>query len=377
MNRCLPPQDEKAGARAGRIQRDFWRNRRVFVTGHTGFKGSWLCLTLARWGAEVTGFALPPPTTPSLFALAQVEREIHSIVADLRDAEAINRAMREARSEIVLHLAAQPLVRASYADPLGTYATNVMGLAHLLEAARHCSHLSALVVVTSDKCYENREWLWGYREEEALGGHDPYSNSKACAELLVAAWRRSFFSDGQLAVATARAGNVIGGGDWARDRLVPDLLEALAAKRPLLLRHPEAVRPWQHVLDPLHGYLLLAERLHTEGAAFAEAWNFGPAEEGARPVCWLVETLARHWPAHGEIWMPDPTPSLHEAGMLKLDAAKARARLAWQPRWPLPTALEKTAQWYRDWQAGMDMRARTLAQIEDFFAREAASEDAA
>jgi CDP-glucose 4,6-dehydratase len=345
----------------------FWQGRRVLVTGHTGFKGSWLSLMLIGLGARLTGFALPPPTTPSLFALARIDQEMHSIIADLRDADAIDRALRECAPEIVLHLAAQPLVRASYADPVATYATNVMGLVHLLEAVRRSAQVRAVVVVTSDKCYENREWLWSYREDEPLGGHDPYSSSKACAELITAAWRRSFLADGRVAIATARAGNVIGGGDWAPDRLLPDLLAVIPAGRPVTLRHPEAVRPWQHVLDPLHGYLLLAEKLCAEeGLSFAEAWNFGPAQEDAKPVRWLAETLAQYWPerAPARPWRQDAAPHPHEAGILKLDAAKARVRLGWQPRWPLATALEKTAQWHRDWQAGAKARDLCMAQIQ-------------
>jgi CDP-glucose 4,6-dehydratase len=346
----------------------FWPGRRVLVTGHTGFKGSWLSLWLACLGARVSGFALPPPTNPSLFELARVGDGMRSILADLRDAEAVLEALRETRPEIIFHLAAQPLVRQSYADPVETYATNVMGQVHLLEAVRQIGNVRAIVIVTSDKCYENREWLWGYREDEALGGHDPYSSSKACAEIAAAAWRRSFFhADHAPALATARAGNVIGGGDWAKDRLLPDLLAALAAGCPVTLRHPDAVRPWQHVLEPLRGYLLLAEKLCLEGAAFAEAWNFGPTEEDARPVRWLAEELAGYWPRGAyPAWVPDAAPHPHEARALKLDAAKARARLDWQPRWNLATALAKTAEWHKAYRAREEMRAVTLAQIAAF-----------
>ncbi|MDR2365879.1 MAG: CDP-glucose 4,6-dehydratase [Zoogloeaceae bacterium] len=344
----------------------FWQDRRVFITGHTGFKGSWLSLMLSRLGAKITGFALPPPTTPALFDLARAGQDMHSIIADLRDADAIDRAVREARPEIILHLAAQPLVRQSYDDPEETYAVNVMGLVNLLEAARRSDSTRAIVVITSDKCYENREWPWGYRENEALGGHDPYSSSKACAEIVAAAWRSSFFApEARTHVATARAGNVIGGGDWGKDRLIPDILNAIATRQPPRLRNPEAVRPWQHVLEPLSGYLLLAEKLYAEGAAWAEAWNFGPADADAQSVRQLVETLAQHWP-DAFPWEPETAAQPHEAGALRLDSSKARARLGWRPRWNLRAALARVAHWHQAWQAGEDMRAVTLAQIAAF-----------
>ncbi|MDR3159929.1 MAG: CDP-glucose 4,6-dehydratase [Zoogloeaceae bacterium] len=344
---------------------DFWRGKRVLLTGHTGFKGGWLALMLERLGAKVTGFALPPPTQPSLFELAQVGQGLRSVIADLRDAGAILSALREAKPEIVFHLAAQPLVRQSYADPAETYATNVMGLVHLFEAARQCDSLRAMLNVTSDKCYENREWLWSYRENEPLGGHDPYSSSKACAELVTTAYRNAFFRAQNLRVATARAGNVIGGGDWGKDRLIPDILRAIVAGTPLRLRNPRAVRPWQHVLEPLSGYLLLAEKLYAEGEDYASAWNFGPAAEDARPVEWLVERLARDWQGRF-VWEADPRAHPHEARALRLDAAKARLQLGWRPRWRLETALTRVVDWQQAWLAGQDMRAFTLAQIAAF-----------
>lgn len=345
----------------------FWQGKRVFLTGHTGFKGGWLSLWLQNLGAEVTGYALNPPTNPSLFAVAQVGVEMRSIIADIRDLPALRCAMDKAQPEIVFHLAAQPLVWESYRQPVETYATNVMGTAHLLEAVRQVGGIRSVVIITSDKCYENREQPWGYREDEAMGGYDPYSSSKGCAELVTAAWRRSFFNPDDyekhgVAVASARAGNVIGGGDWAADRLIPDLIRALQAGEPMRIRQPTAIRPWQHVLEPLRGYLLLAERLWTEGPAYAEGWNFGPDEADARSVRWLAEHLAVAW-GTGATWCSDAQPHPHEAHYLRLDCAKAHQRLGWQPRWNLARALAETVTWYRAEQAVVDMRATTLAQI--------------
>lgn len=343
------------------------------MTGHTGFKGGWLSLWLQQMGAEVTGFSLPAPTDPSLFATAQVAQGMRSVLGDVRDAEAVRRALLAARPEIVLHLAAQPLVRHSYAAPVETYGTNVMGLVHLLEAVRASGGVRAVVVVTSDKCYENREWHWGYRENEALGGHDPYSNSKGCAEMVSAAYRSSFFppqrhAEHGVALATARAGNVIGGGDWAADRLVPDMLRAIALGQPVQVRNPDAVRPWQHVLEPLRGYLVLAEKLHRKGAAYGEAWNFGPRDEDAKPVSWIVRRLAECW-GDGAAWTLADRPQSaepHEARHLKLDCSKAHAGLGWTPRWQLGQALEKIVEWHQACIRGKDMRLRTLAQIAEY-----------
>ena len=352
------------------MNRAFWHGRRVLVTGHTGFKGGWLALWLQGSGAKVSGFALPQPTNPSLFEVARVAEGMDSRFANLRDAQQVLAAVRAADPEIVFHLAAQPLVRQSYADPVETYATNVMGTVHLLEAVRGLSGVRAVVIVTSDKCYENREWVWGYRENEPMGGFDPYSSSKACVELVTAAYRNSFFpvarhAEHGVAIATARAGNVIGGGDWAADRLVPDCLRAVEAGTPVRLRSPDAVRPWQHVLDPLAGYLALAERLHVEGPAFAEAWNFGPADDDARPVRWVVEQLVSGW-GGGASWDFDPAPQPHEANYLKLDCSKTRSRLGWHPRWPLSGALEKTCAWHKAFSIGANMREFTLAQIREY-----------
>lgn len=347
---------------------EFWRGRRVFITGHTGFKGSWLSLWLQRLGSDLTGYALSPPTNPSLFEVAQVGRNMRSIIGDIRDADALTRAMREARPDIVIHMAAQPLVRYSYHAPVETYATNVMGTVHLLEAVRQTNSVRVVVNVTSDKCYENKEWLWGYRESEPLGGHDPYSNSKACAELVTAAYRNSFFNaDGgrAVAVASGRAGNVIGGGDWAQDRLIPDMFRAIEAGQPVNIRSPHAIRPWQHVLEPLGGYLMLAERLCQDGAGYAESWNFGPADSDARPVQWIVERLTGLW-GDGATWQLDQQPQPHEAHYLKLDCSKANARLGWHPRWQISDALDRIVEWHKALREGSDMKAFTLRQITQY-----------
>lgn len=348
----------------------FWRDKRVFLTGHTGFKGSWLSLWLQQLGAQVTGYALAPPTRPSLFELAEVARGMQSLIADVRDYDSLVTALREARPDIVIHMAAQPLVRYSYAHPVETYAINVMGTVHLLEAVRNTPGIKAVVNVTTDKCYENREWAWGYRENEPLGGYDPYSNSKGCAELVSASYRSSFFNPADyarhgVALATARAGNVIGGGDWAQDRLIPDILTAFEQGQPADIRNPNAIRPWQHVLEPLRGYLTLAERLYNDGPAFAEAWNFGPNDDDVKPVGWIVETLAAQW-GQGARWQVDTGNHPHEATYLKLDISKARQRLHWQPALRLENALEYIVEWSKQRQSGVDMRAFTLHQIQQY-----------
>lgn len=344
--------------------------RPVFLTGHTGFKGSWLSLFLARLGAHVTGYALPPATTPSLFELAHVANSLTSNhLADIRDLTRLKQAMQDAKPEIVFHLAAQALVRPSYENPVETWSTNVMGTVNLLEAVRFCPSVKAVVVITTDKCYENREWLWGYRETDALGGNDPYSASKAGAELVVHSYRSSFFSsDSAPLIASARAGNVIGGGDWSQDRLIPDSARAMQAARPLIIRNPHATRPWQHVLESLHGYLRLGARLLAGDKRCATAFNFGPDALDNLPVSALLSRLQEHWP--GLNWQQDPaSTSAKEAHLLYLDSAKARFELNWQPKWPLALALEKTAEWYR--MAGdqpHQARALTDQQLEQFCA---------
>jgi CDP-glucose 4,6-dehydratase len=344
------------------IRPDFWRGKRVLLTGHTGFKGSWLSLWLQSLGAQVQGFALRPPTTPDLFGIARVADGMASRIGDVRDLESVRRVFADAQPEIVIHMAAQPLVRFSYDDPVATYATNVMGTVHVLEAARSCGTVRAMVNVTTDKCYENREWAWGYREDEPMGGRDPYSNSKGCSELVTAAYRQSFLAGTGIALASARAGNVIGGGDWARDRLVPDTLKAFERGEHVSIRNPEAIRPWQHVLEPLSGYLTLAERLWDDGQAFAEGWNFGPRDDDALPVRWIVNHLARLWGPEAGLSI-DSQPHVHEAHYLKLDISKARHRLGWTPRWSLATALEHIVTWHQAWLADQDMQDRCMQQI--------------
>ena len=337
----------------------FWHGRRVLVTGHTGFKGAWLTLWLSSLGAEVTGLSAGVPTDPSLYALAGVHDDVRTVEADVRDSEAVSRAVAEARPDVVLHLAAQPFVRRSYDEPAETWATNVDGTINVLDAVRRAD-VPVTVVITSDKCYDNREQRRPFVESDPMGGHDPYSSSKGAAELAVDAWRRSY----GIRVATGRAGNVIGGGDWGEDRLIPDIMRAASAGSPIAIRRPDAIRPWQHVLEPLSGYLMLAERLWGDGD-FAEGWNFGPDPTDARPVSHVVERITALWP--GELaWDIDPGPHPHEAGFLALDSTKAREELAWAPRWDLDTALERIVEWHVGHRDGADLRALTLAQIERY-----------
>ncbi len=353
------------------MTRDFWRGKRVFVTGHTGFKGSWLSLWLQQLGAKVTGYALSPPTSMNLFEQASVEQGMSSVIGDVRDAAALLRALEHSQAEIVFHLAAQPLVRESYSDPVYTYSTNVMGTVNLLEAVRHSQSVKAIVNVTTDKCYENKEWVWGYRENEPLGGHDPYSSSKACSEIVTSSYRRSFFADRATAgrsinVASARAGNVIGGGDWSKDRLIPDALAAFALNKPVEIRFPNAIRPWQHVLEPLSGYLMLAEALYSDnGDQFAQAWNFGPLDEDAQSVQWIVENMVKIWAGQAR-WTKSSSPQPHEANYLKLDISKATQLLRWKPRMHLLQALEMTIAWSKASMLGKDSKALCLSQIQHF-----------
>ena len=353
-----------------------WQGKRVFLTGHTGFKGGWLALWLTKLGAQVRGYALDPYTTPNLLNTAAIPSVIEDLRGDIRDAARLDRAIQDFSPEVVFHLAAQPLVRLSYADPIGTFETNVIGTARVLDAVRRTPSVRAVVSVTTDKCYENKEWIWPYRETDALGGYDPYSSSKACAELVSAAFRTSYFHPSQLgqagghttAIATARAGNVIGGGDWSLDRLIPDLIAGFTRGESVRIRRPDAVRPWQHVLEPLHGYILLAEHLLTpssHAAKYATAYNFGPTEDDAQPVRWIVEKMTQFW-GDGASWQLDPDPGVHEAGYLKLDASRARADLGWRPRLRLETALQWLVEWYRAAERQEDMHAFTLRQIADY-----------
>ncbi len=335
------------------------------MTGHTGFKGGWLCLWLQSKGARLRGIALEPPTKPSLFEVARVAEGMEHRITDVRDFLAVKAQIDEFQPEIVFHMAAQPLVRRSYIEPIETYVTNVMGTVHVLEAARHCCSVKAIVNVTTDKCYENLEWEWGYREVDPMGGHDPYSSSKACAELVSSAYRKSLLQQAGIAIATARAGNVIGGGDWALDRLVPDILRALEKRESVLIRNPNAIRPWQHVLEPLSGYMRLAESLYMRGQLDAEAWNFGPRDEGSRPVQWIVEYLCDHW-GGASSWTLQPGDHPHEASFLKLDVSKAQQRLRWVPRWSLEVALKHIAEWHQLWIKGQDMRNVCLDQINQY-----------
>lgn len=346
-----------------KVSAAFWKGKKVFVTGHTGFKGSWLSLWLQQMGAKVKGFALEPPTNPALFTEARVSEEMESELGDIRDLQSITTSLRAFNPDVLIHMAAQPLVRLSYREPVETYNTNVMGTVHVLEAARQCPNLKAIVNVTTDKCYENREWVWGYREYEPMGGYDPYSNSKGCSELVTAAYRDSFFrSDDTPALASARAGNVIGGGDWAKDRLIPDILRAFQNKQPVVIRNPLATRPWQHVLEPISGYLVLAEQLYNTGAPYAEGWNFGPHDEDVRPVEWILNHMVERW-GQDASWRLDNNPQPHEAQLLKLDISKANAFLKWEPRWSLSQTLDTIVDWHQDWLCGSNARELTLNQI--------------
>ena len=344
---------------------NFWRDRSVFVTGHTGFKGGWISLWLSKLGAKVHGYSLIPPTAPNFFSETQLGNRMQSsTIADIRDLTKLTTALQTAKPSIVIHMAAQPLVRESYVRPVETFSTNVIGTVNLLEAMRSVDSVEAVVNITTDKCYENREWVWLYRENDRLGGHDPYSASKACAELVATSYRNSFFSKTGIQLASVRAGNVIGGGDWAADRLIPDFLRAVDAGETLRVRSPNAVRPWQHILEPLSGYLTLAERLVSGGSEYAEAWNFGPTELDAKPVSWILDHLCQKVP--DARWEREESSQPHETCLLKLDITKARSKLGWSPRWSLATGLDKTLEWHQAWRDGRSMTDVSTKQIEEY-----------
>ncbi|MGG1664107.1 CDP-glucose 4,6-dehydratase [Brevibacillus sp. NRS-1366] len=358
------------------IDKTFWKNKKVFITGHTGFKGSWLCLWLHSLGANITGFSLSPPTTPNLFELCRIDSLVCSIIGDVRSKDSVQEALLNAKPDIVIHMAAQSLVRSSYDITGETYEINVMGTVYLLEAVRMAAQkgipIKAVINVTTDKCYENKEWAWGYREQDALGGYDPYSNSKACSELVTMSYRHSFFNPAEygthgVALASARAGNVIGGGDWATDRLIPDFIRALFEGTKLKIRNPGAVRPWQHVLEPLGGYLLLAQKLWEDGRRFSQSWNFGPYDQGAQTVEWIVRKLCAKWGEDAAFEIV-PDAQLHEAHSLKLDCSKARSELGWKPKWNLEDTLDLILDWTRAYQQKQNLRALCLRQIEQYSA---------
>ena len=350
----------------GIVDSVFWKDKKVFLTGHTGFKGSWLSLWLQNMGALVKGFSLDVNTSPSLFKQANVAEQMESEIGDIRNLEQLTKSMVSFSPDILIHMAAQPLVRLSYQEPVDTYTTNVIGTVNVLEAARKCSNLKAIVSVTTDKCYENKEWEWGYRENESMGGHDPYSSSKGCAELVTSAYRRSFFSSKNTAsLASARAGNVIGGGDWAEDRLIPDILKAFENTESVVIRNPLSTRPWQHVLEPLSGYLVLAQELFLNGDEFAEAWNFGPKDEDCKPVNWILNQMVESWGGNAS-WSLDKKNNPHEAGFLKLDCSKASNRLKWNPKWSLQQTLKLIVGWHQIYINGGDLKAECLKEINSY-----------
>ncbi len=348
------------------IEESFWKGKRVFLTGHTGFKGSWLCLWLSELGAVVKGYALAPNTTPNLYEEARIAEKVDSEIGDVRDLEKLQASMLKFNPDVLIHMAAQPLVRLSYKEPVETYDVNVMGTVKVLEAARYCDNLKSIVSVTTDKCYENKEWAWGYREDEAMGGHDPYSNSKGCAELVISAYRRSFLEGKGVGLASARAGNVIGGGDWSDDRLIPDILRAFENDLPVIIRNPKSTRPWQHVLEPLSGYLVLAQELYKAPQEFAEGWNFGPNDEDVKPVDWILDKMAESWQGNAH-WQLDENMHPHEAGFLKLDISKVRSRLNWHPTWSLNETLKLITNWHQAWLNKEDMQYFCLNEINEYY----------
>ena len=346
------------------IDQEFWKGKRVFLTGHTGFKGSWLSLWLCSLGAEVRGYALNPPTSPSLFNEAKIDTIIDSQIADIRDQDTLHESMTGFNPDILIHMAAQPLVRYSYDAPIETYEVNVIGTAKVLEVARSCPNLKAIVNITTDKCYENDGRAEGYKENDPMGGYDPYSSSKGCAELVASSYRRSFLQDQGIGIASVRAGNVIGGGDWADDRLIPDILRSFEKNKPVVIRNPKATRPWQHVLEPLSGYLILAQNLYKDQKKYAEGWNFGPNEKDVQPVDWILDKMISKWP--NSSWELDNNSNPHEAGFLKLDISKAKSKLGWSPVWELSQTLEKIVSWHQAWLNKEDMQATCLTEIEEY-----------
>lgn len=350
----------------GQVNPHFWKGKRVFLTGHTGFKGSWTALWLQSLGAIVKGYSLQPPTQPSLFYEAKVDEDMVSEIGNINDLTTLKSSMTEFNPDVLLHMAAQPLVRLSYKEPIETYMTNVIGTANVLESARACPNLKAIVSITTDKCYENKEWAWGYRENEPMGGHDPYSSSKGCAELVTSAYRRSFFNTNDTAfLASGRAGNVIGGGDWAADRLIPDILRAFEKEESVIIRNPLSTRPWQHVLEPISGYLVLAENLYTKGETFAEGWNFGPKDDDCKSVGWILDKMVAKW-GEGAQWELDKNNNPHEAGFLKLDCSKAAQRLHWNPQWNLNKTLDLIINWHQNWLSGKNIKQQCLQEIASY-----------
>ncbi len=351
----------------GKVSTAFWKGKKVFLTGHTGFKGSWLSLWLQNMGASVKGYSLKPNTKPALYNEANVADDMESEIGDIRNLDQITKSIVKFSPDVLIHMAAQPLVRLSYQEPVNTYSTNVLGTVNVLESARKCSNLKAIVSVTTDKCYENKEWEWGYRENEPMGGHDPYSSSKGCAELVTSAYRRSFFSsnDGP-SLASARAGNVIGGGDWSEDRLVPDILRSIEKSEPLLIRNPRSTRPWQHVLEPLSAYLVLAQELFLNGDKFAEAWNFGPKDEDCKTVGWVADKMTKSWGINLSQTI-DKSNNPHEAGFLKLDCSKAAKRLNWQPQFNIKKTIDLLIEWHKIYISGGDIKKRCLKEINEYY----------
>ena len=357
---------ESLGISKGKVDSSFWRGKKVYLTGHTGFKGSWLSLWLQEMGSVVKGYSLDVNTKPALFTEANVAAKMVSEIGDIRNLKQITKSMVSFNPDILIHMAAQPLVRLSYIKPVDTYTTNVIGTVNVLEAARKCSALKAIVSVTTDKCYENKEWEQGYKENEPMGGHDPYSSSKGCAELVTSAYKRSFFSlEGTASLASARAGNVIGGGDWAEDRLIPDILRAFEKSEPVVIRNPLSTRPWQHVLEPLSGYLVLAQELFLNGDSFAEGWNFGPKYEDCKPVSWILDKMVKTWGGNAS-WILDKNNNPHEAGFLKLDCSKASNILKWNPKWNLQESLKMIVNWHQNHLKGINMNKECLKEINKY-----------